>query len=135
MADQKPREGQHGLAIGWSGAVHEDNCRMPGSGAGSNQSTGQLHVSVRETDLFPFLDLDAPCDTLSSAVALPYQGSHPAGAVPLKLYSGFNRRLDRDRRAGEEAVALGRVKSPDLTGFIESNELIRPGELVPQLEI
>src|SRR5205823_2869583 len=101
----------------------------------ADQRPRQLNGAVCEADGLQGLDLDAPRDTRGCTLAFPRQRSDLAGGVALKLDPGFDRGRDRSARTGEEAVAVRRIQRPNLSGFIERDELVRPGEFIPHLEI
>src|SRR5207237_4939964 len=105
------------------------------AGVGADQRACQLNVPVREADVFTLLDLYPACEARSGTVAPPGQGGDLASAIALKLNSGLDRGRGSGARTGEELVAICRIQRPNVAGLIKRDELIRAGELAPELEI
>ena len=102
-ADQEPRKRKHVLAILRAGAVHENDrgmlCRLV---IGLMSVPASRTSPFEKRDVFTFLDLDALRQhARARTLALPRQRGDLAGAVALKLDSGFDRKSTprrRDRR-------------------------------------
>src|SRR5687768_13316939 len=105
------------------------------SSVGASERSRQLNVAVRETHVLTLLGLDPSPDARSRALPPPRQRRDSAGAVALEVDSGLDGGRDASARTGEKAVAARRIERPSLTGFIERDELIRPRELAPHLEV
>ena len=126
MAYQKTSQRKHVFAILGAGA-----CTRIIAGMFSDPLTGlmsvpaRLNVVTREADVLTFLNLDASRDTWTCAAMPPCQSVDPAVTVARKLDSGLNRVGNGGSRTREEAVVIGRIQRPNLSGFIKRDELIR----------
>jgi hypothetical protein len=108
--------------------VYKNHRRVFAARRWTDERTGQLYVSIREADVLMLLDVDAACGPCCTFAVFD-ERSDAALRVPPKLDANGS------AATGDEAIAACRGQRPNVACFIECDELVRSGELVPDLQI
>ena len=94
-----------------------------------------MAVSIREADLFALLVHNSACRPGYRVTRLPTKRDNLAACITAELYSRFDRIRNRSAGASYELSTLGREQGANLAGFVKSDKIILPSELIPHLKV